>query len=177
MEGVMTELTTLFAVNAALAGILATICIWSPRRAMAKIAAILTATAFLPAVYVGLLHLLSMPKPVGLEWWHAHVEEATVLASTMREDEGIYLWLQLDQAPEPRAYVLPWSRDLAEQLQAARREAESSRSALRMRLPFEASEEDLDPKFYAAPQPALPAKPDEDWEGPASFDSKGQHAA
>lgn len=165
----MNELTTLFAAAAALAGILTSICIWSPRRASAKIAAILTATAFLPAVYVGFLHLLSMPKPVELEWWHARAAEATVLASSMQEDEGIYLWLQLEQASEPRAYVLPWNRALAEQLQAARREAERNESALRMRLPFEASEDELEPKFYAAPQPAPPAKPDEGGEGPAIY--------
>ena len=155
----MNELIVLFAGNAALAGLLATICIWSPRGTLAKTSAIALAACFLPAIYVGFLHLMSMPKPIKLEWWHARANEATILASTMREDEGIYLWLQLDEAPEPRSYVLPWSRDLAEQLQAARREAERRESDLRMRLPFEPSLDPDEPKFYATPQPALPAKP------------------
>lgn len=173
----MIEVTTLFAANVALAGTLATISIWSPRRTAAKVAALVAAIAFLPAAYAGFVHLLSMPKPVGLEWWHAHAEEATVIASTMEENRGIYLWLQLDRAREPRAYVLPWSRDLAEQLQAARREAERHQSPLRMRLPFEHSEDDLDPKFYAAPQAAPPAKPADDPEEPAFFDPHTGRAA
>lgn len=155
----MNELIVLFAANAALASLLATICIWAPRQALAKAAAIAVAACFLPAIYVGFLHLMSMPKPIKLEWWHARADEATILASTMREDEGIYLWLQLDEALEPRSYVLPWSRDLAEQLQAAQREAERLESDVRMRLPFEPSLDPDEPKFYATPQPALPSKP------------------
>jgi hypothetical protein len=159
MEAVVNELIVLFAANAGLAGLLASICIWSPRKALAKGVAIVVAACFMPGIYAGFLHLMSMPKPINLEWWHAHADEATILASTMREDEGIYLWLQLDEAREPRSYVLPWSRDLAEQLQAAGREAERRESDLRMRLPFERSLDPEEPKFYATPQPAMPQKP------------------
>jgi hypothetical protein len=81
-----------------------------------------------------------------------------VLGSSIRENEGIYLWLQLDGAAEPRAYILPWNRDLAEQLQATLREAEQRQGDVRMRLPFEPSLDDREPKFYAMPQPALPPK-------------------
>ena len=154
----MTELTYLFATLAVLAGVMTSISIWAPRRLRLKLGALGVAVLFLPAAYAAFLHLLSMPKPVKLEWWHARADEATVLASSLREGEGIYLWLQLSDAPEPRAYVLPWSRDLAEQLQAARREAEESDSQLQMRLPFEPSLDDGEPKFYALPQPALPPK-------------------
>ena len=79
-------------------------------------------------------------------------------AAACRRSEGIYLWLQLPDVPEPRAYVLPWNRDLAEQLQTALREAEENRSGVQMRLPFEPSLDDRQPKFYALPQPALPPK-------------------
>jgi len=81
---------------------------------------------FLPTAYAGLSRLLSMPKPVELEWWHANAEEAIVLASTFREDEAIYLWLQLRDLAEPRAYTLPWNRDLAEQLHRRQRSAEAA---------------------------------------------------
>jgi hypothetical protein len=84
--------------------------------------------------------------------------EAEVLASRLVEDQGIYLWLQLVDVAEPRAYVLPWDRTSAEQLQQALREAEQKGSGVQMRLPFEPSLEDLEPKFYALPQPALPPK-------------------
>ena len=154
----MTELTYLFATLALLAGVMSSISIWAPRPLRLKLGALGAAVLFLPAAYAGFLHLLSLPKPVGLEWWHASAAEATVLASTLREGEGIYLWLQLSEAPEPRAYLLPWSRDLAEQLQAARREAEQNDTQLQMRLPFEPSLDDREAKFYAMPQPALPPK-------------------
>jgi hypothetical protein len=81
-----------------------------------------------------------------------------VLGSSVQEDEAIYLWLQLDGVAEPRAYALPWSRQLAEQLQNAQREAEQQQGELRMRVPFENSLDELQPRFYAMPQPQLPPK-------------------
>jgi hypothetical protein len=132
----MSELTYLFATLAVLAGAMTSISIWAPRALRLKLGALGVAALFLPAAYAGFLQLLSMPKPVALEWWHAHAGEATVVASTLREGEGIYLWLQLSDAPEPRAYLLPWSRDLAEQARprwsrssASRATAPSSRSS------------------------------------------------
>ena len=171
----MTELTYLFATLAVLAGVMTSISIWAPRRLRLKLGALGAALLFLPAAYAGFLHLLSMPKPVGLEWWHASAAEATVLASTVHEDEGIYLWLQLSDAPEPRAYLLPWSRDLAEQLQAARRAAEQQGGDVRMRLPFETSLDDREPKFYALPQPAPPPK-DHAEPGPQLYQPPGRDA-
>jgi hypothetical protein len=47
---------------------------------------------------------------------------------------------------------------MAEQLQAALRDAEERRSDVQMRLPFEPSLDDREPKFYALPQPTLPSK-------------------
>ena len=154
----MTELTYLFAVVAVLGGVVTSISIWAPRRLWLKLSALGTAALFLPVGYLSLAHLLSLPKPVGLEWWLSNAPSATVLGSTVRENEAIYVWLQLEQVAEPRAYALPWSRDLAEQLQTAQREAEQSQSEVRMRLPFESSLDDREPKFYAMPQPALPPK-------------------
>ena len=119
----MTELTYLFGAVALLAGALASITIWAPRRLAIKVLALGGVTLFLPLAYAGFAQLLALPKPVALEWWQANAEEATVLAASMREDEAIYLWLQLKDVPEPRAYSLPWQRELAEQLQAAQREA------------------------------------------------------
>ena len=154
----MTELTYLFGAVALLAGALASITIWAPRRLAIKVLALGGITLFLPLAYAGFAQLLALPKPVALEWWQANAEEATVLAASMREDEAIYLWLQLKNVPEPRAYTLPWHRELAEQLQAAQREAEESQTQVQMRLPFENSLDELGPKFYAMPQPQLPPK-------------------
>ena len=154
----MTELTYLFSAVAVLAGALSSITVWAPRRLAIKLLALGGVTLFLPVAYAVFAQLLALPKPVALEWWQANAEEATVLAASMREDEAIYLWLQLKGVPEPRAYALPWHRDLAEQLQAAQREAEESQTQVQMRLPFEDSLDDLEPKFYAMPQPQLPPK-------------------
>ena len=154
----MTELTYLFGAVALLAGALASITIWAPRRLAIKVLALGGVTLFLPSAYAGFAQLLALPKPVAMEWWQANAEEATVLAASMREDEAIYLWLQLKNVPEPRAYSLPWQRELAEQLQAAQREAQESQSQVQMRLPFENSLDELEPKFYAMPQPQLPPK-------------------
>jgi hypothetical protein len=154
----MTELTYLFTLFAVLAGLVASISIWAPRRLWIKLCALGAAALFMPTAYLTLMQLLSMPKPVTYEWWHGQADEATVLSSSMQEQQGIYLWLQLPDVPEPRAYVLPWDRDLAEQLQTAMREAEENRSGVQMRLPFEPSLDDREPKFYAMPQPVLPPK-------------------
>lgn len=148
----------LFAVAVVLAAALAMVSIWAPRRLVMKVVALLLAMAFMPAAYAAMVGLLSKPKPASLEWWLARAGEAAVVGSTYKEDEAIYLWLQLDGVAEPRAYVLPWSRKLAEELQEASREAARQGSGVRMRLPFEPTLDGREPKFYAMPQPALPPK-------------------
>ena len=154
----MTELSYIFMVTAVVAGMLAMISVWSRHRLWVKFSAIGAAVLFMPLAYASFASLLSKPKPVDLEWWMGEAEEATVLGSSIQEGEGIFLWLQLAEVAEPRAYVLPWNRDLAEQLQQAAEEAERQQGQLQMRLPFEPSLDELEPKFYAMPQPALPPK-------------------
>ncbi len=171
----MTDVSGFFVLAAALAFILATHGIWAPRRLGVKISAVITAALFLPLAYAATATLLSRPKPVHLEWWLAQADEATVLGSTMREGQGIYLWLQVAESVEPRSYVLPWDRKLAQELQEALRQAEQNGGELRMRLPFERSLDDRDPKFYALPQPALPPK-EQPGEGPRMFSGPGRDA-
>ena len=154
----MSDLTPLFALLAVLTAILATVSVWSPRRLPVKVGALLVAFALMGTGYAAMLDLLSKPKPASFEWWLAAGGDATVLGNSMVEDEAIYLWLQLDGVKEPRAYRLPWDRRTAEELQTAARAAAERQSSLRMRLPFEPSLDDRDPRFYALPQPALPPK-------------------
>jgi hypothetical protein len=154
----MTDLSYLFMATAMLAGLLSMISVWSRHRSWIRAGALGVAVLFLPLAYASYATLLSKPKPVALEWWLAAADEATVLSSSIQEEVGIFLWLQLAEVTEPRAYVLPWNRNLAEQLQSAAREAEEQNGQLQMRLPFEPSLDDLEPKFYAMPQPALPPK-------------------
>jgi hypothetical protein len=154
----MTGVTQLFVAGALLAAVLALISIWAPRRLPVKGTALAVSVLFLPLGYASLVDLLSKPKPVDLEWWLRGAAEAEVLASRLVEGEAIYLWLQLPDVAEPRAYVLPWSRASAEQLQEAGREADQQGGGVQMRLPFEPSLDQQEPRFYARPQPAPPPK-------------------
>lgn len=140
------------------ATVLASITIWAPRRLGVKICAVALASAFMPLTYTGLVELLSKPKPTALEWPMRDLTEADVIASTLKEGEAIYLWLQLTDIEEPRAYRLPWDDKLARELYEAQQQSEKEGGALRMRRPFEPSLDESQPMFYAAPQAANPPK-------------------
>ena len=154
----MTELFHLFAVSAALAAVLAAISIWSHRKLWAKISAVLATALFIPTIYLSYADLLSRPKPASLEWFNRDASEATVLGSKLREGEAIYVWIELADTDEPRAYRLPWQQELAKQLYGAQREAEAKGTKVQMRLPFTKRTEDQGPLFYALPQPPSPPK-------------------
>jgi len=171
----MSSVIELFGIATALTGVLALISIWAPRRLLVKGLALSTTILFIPVAYASLVNLLSLPKPVSMEWWQTEAKEATVLGSSLREDDGIYLWLQLPEVSEPRSYVLPWDRKVAEQLQAAQREAAETQGGLKMRLPFEPSLDDREPKFYALPQPAPPEK-EAPASGPQLYQAPGRDA-
>ena len=168
----MNNLVDLFAPAVALATVLASIAIWAPRKAWIKVGAVAAAALFMPLAYTAFAGLLGKPKPVQLEWVLRTAPEATVIAASVHEGEAIFLWLRLDDVAEPRAYALPWSRAVAEQLQAAQREAEHNRNGVRMTMPFETGTDGVEHRFYAAPQPALPAK-DRGGDGPVVFEHPG----
>ena len=152
------SLPMLFAARAALAAALGTIAVWAPRKLVAKLVALALFAALLPLGFAGWSDLLSRPKPVTLEWLYGKQDEATVLAGSFEEGRGIFVWLQIDGAEEPRAYSLPWSQEQAQQLQQAMRDAQSNGTGVRMRTPFEPTLDPREPRFYATPQPALPPK-------------------
>jgi hypothetical protein len=154
----MNDLVYLFGGAVLIASVLTSISIWAPRKVVVRMTAFVVSALFVPLSYAGFAVLLSKPKPVSLEWIRASTQEANVLGSTVREGEAIYVWLQMPDVSEPRAYMLPWSLDLAKQLQEARRKAEEQGTGLGMRLPFEHSWDKQEPKFYPLPQPALPPK-------------------
>jgi hypothetical protein len=112
--------------------------------------------ALIALVYGGGIELLGRPKPLRLEWRPS--AEAKVLSAVPIENEAIYLWLAVPGASEPRAYVLPWSLQKALELQQAMSEAEAGGTGVRMSLPLDGGLDTREPKFYAMPQPALPAK-------------------
>ena len=172
----MTDVPQYFALVALLAAGLASIAIWSPRRLLVRVGAVALATLFLPAAWAAMSDLMSRPKPIDFEWWHQAEGEATVLSSQLREGDGVYLWLQISGAVEPRSYRLPWDRKLAEDLEKARAEAEKNGTPMKMRMPFERTYDKRDRKFYAMPQPALPDKPNRKGEEPAFYQRPGEEA-
>lgn len=172
----MSGLPLLFIAGIVVALGLGSVAIWAPRRLMAKAAALGLFVLFLPLGFAGWSDLLSRPKPVGLEWLRGQADEATVLAGSIREGAEIYVWLQLDDVGEPRAYALPWNQQQAEQLQKALQDAEAGGSGVRMRLPFEPTLDPEKPRFYAMPQPMLPQKPVPPGAAPQVFTPPEQEA-
>lgn len=168
----MFEVYELFVIVVILTGLLAGISVWSRRQLRLKIASLALALAFLPVAYAAMTDLLSRPKPVRFEWWQSQAEEAEVIAGEIVEDQAIHLWLKLGQGTEPRAYTLPWNRELAQNLQEALKSGEQNDTAVRMRNPFEPSWDDGENPFYALPQPTLPPKhlldPPEQYERPST---------
>lgn len=154
----MDHVIYLYAAAVVLAVALAGIAVWSPRATRIKVVALTLTALIMPTAYASLMDLLGKPKPVTMEWAKRAVAEATVLGASMHEDQAIYLWLQLDDAAAPRAYVLPWDLAAAKGLQQAMRRADEAGTSVRMRRPFDAEAERTEPLFYAEPQPALPPK-------------------
>jgi hypothetical protein len=154
----MTQLIYLFAAVVVIASILAGVAIWAPRSMWVKAWAFCLTAALMPTAYAGFVELLGKPKPVTLEWARDAARQATVLGASLQEGKAIYLWVRLEESLVPRAYVLPWSRRQAEQLQDAMRQAEANGSAVRMRGLAEVSQDSERSLFYAEPQPALPPK-------------------
>ena len=159
----MTAATLLYAALALAAGALVVIAIWSPRPLVVKLGAIGASAAFLLTGYAAVAELLSRPKPVSLEWAHRASEQAELLGAKAVEGKAIFLFLQLPGVEEPRAYQIPWRRELAEQLQSAQAEAAERGGGVLVERPFEdrggeASLETREPMFYVPPPPALPPK-------------------
>ena len=173
----MSMVPLFYTVMVALAGAIAAVALWARvRRAIKGLVLALTAV-WLVVAYGALAELLSRPKPVDLEFARTATAEAQVLASRVVEDEAIYLWLDFLPDGEPRAYRLPFDRETAEELRRAMEKGRENGGGVRMRLPFEDSLDDGEPRFYAPPQPRLPAKPHPPRDdAPFHFESPGQAA-
>ena len=149
----------LYAIVIVLTATLATITVWAPRKLWIRVTAVICAGLLMPTAYASLNELLSRPKPMSLEWARKAVDDATVVSSKIEEGEAIYLWLQIADMDEPRAYVLPWNKNVAKQLHQAEREVGRRGGNVGMRQPFESTLDESQPKFYARPQARAPMKP------------------
>jgi len=119
-------------------------------------------------VYGGSVELLGRPKPLRLEWRDA--AKAQVVSAVPVENEAIYLWLAMPGSLEPRAYVLPWSIEAAQQLQDAMGKAEANSTGVEMAMPTKGDLDNGEPMFYARPQPTLPAKDYQGAGGPLVYE-------
>lgn len=108
-------------------------------------------------VYAAGVDLLGRAKPVRLTLLEPDVAEARLVASHAQEGVAIYLWLMTGAGGAPRAYVLPWSQDMAEALRAAEAEAEANGTDVIVSDPFNANLAPGD-RFTTPPPPALPPK-------------------
>jgi hypothetical protein len=118
--------------------------------------------AILGVLFFGYSDMLGRPKSTQLEVFRANMPDAKVIGSYLKENDGMYLWLQLPGLHEPRYYKLPWDDKVAKGLQDAIAENERQHgSGVGMVLPFERGWDREEPKFYALPQPKLPDKPGE----------------
>ena len=74
---------------------LANIAIWAPRRLRVKMAALVTAAVFLPALDLSLSEMLSRPKPLAAEWLSRELADRRIYpaidlnASSTRREELI----------------------------------------------------------------------------------------
>jgi len=149
---------TLYTIVVLVAAALAAIAIWAPRSLPLKVSALVLAAALMATGYAGFMEVIGRPKPVSVEWALETIEDAAVVATRLREGEGIYLWLEGRGVQEPRAYVLAWDLGDAKQLQQAMRQAEEQGTVVRMRTMRETRRESDEPLFYAEPQSAPPPK-------------------
>jgi hypothetical protein len=127
----------LFIALVALFAVLTSIAIWSPRAAWIRIVAIVIAAAVLPLSYAVLAGLLSKPKPRSFAWFEARTEKAELLGASFAEGKAIYLWLKLDQMVEPRYFVLPWRKQLAQKLEEVMEAATKTRAGVLIIKPFD----------------------------------------
>ncbi len=157
----MNELFLVFFALLGVTAMLATIAIWSQRRAPIRAFAVVLTALFIPIGYLGVTELLSQPKPMQHEWFKRHVDEATLLGVSVREGQAIYLWLRLDDSLEPRYYVLPWQQQLAEKLQNLIDEAIHDGASITISNPFSRNAFDdlgsMNMRIVRPPQP--PMKP------------------
>ena len=118
----MDSFAYLYVALALVGAALASIAVWSRRRALWRATAVGLLGALVVVGYFSYSTLLSRPKTLSLEM--DDVAGARVLSAALREDEAIYLWLSVEGTP--RFYALPWDRAAAQRLQSVMRETRRS---------------------------------------------------
>lgn len=114
---------------------------------------------FVPATIFSMFHLIGRPKPVEIFQLFEHHEKIRVLSAYLKEGQAIYLYIAVNDYPEPISLVLPWDMETAVQLQSSQRSSEQDGRHILMEIKrFDSIDMRLKPIFYPEPQRAPPPK-------------------
>ena len=156
----MENLPQLYLLFVLLGCVLAVIAVWSRRRLLVRVAAVVALLLLVALNYSALVDLLGRPQPVGGLVSDGVEDESIVLAASIEEGQAIYLWLRQPQQREPRYYKLEWDQEAAIALKKAMDRSNRDNSSVMMNPNYETSlEGDKEPLFYALPPERLPLKP------------------
>ena len=72
---------------------------------------------------------------MNFEWYEHQADSLVLLSASFGVGKANYLWLRLDDAIEPRSYVVPWNMKLAEKLEDAVEEAVRPNSTAPLKKP------------------------------------------
>ena len=140
------------------AACLAVVSIWSRRDTWGRTAIIVLFAVSIPILSVTFGAALGNPRPISWEQLRQKEDVSRrLLGYKIIYEVGIYLLL--DMAGKPVYLELGWNTEVAEELEAAAREAGED-GGVWMKMPYETSLNKNPPQFYADPQPKfLPDKP------------------
>ena len=140
--------------------VLAMIAVWSRRGIKMRLTAILALIAITVLNYGALISLLGRPQPFGSFAGSTLDRDVVVLAVSIAEGHGIYLWLRHPQEHQPRYYEMKWSHEKAAALKQAMNRSTRENTTLMMNHDYETSLEiGKEPLFYTMPHERLPLKP------------------
>lgn len=140
--------------------LLAWLAVWSRAGTWGRPAAVALFLFSLPLIAGAGVQSLGQHRPY--EWaWELPDGDHIVLSAKMIQDEAIYLYLDAGR-DEPWPLVLPWSNEMANQIQEAMdgSEGQGNEGEGRFMARMDRSLDDNPLQFHPMPQsPVLPAKP------------------
>tara|TARA_B100001939_G_C16945043_1_gene619943 strand:- start:270 stop:812 length:543 start_codon:yes stop_codon:yes gene_type:complete len=155
----MDILNIFYIVLLALAVLLISITIWSRRPFRWRISGFFIGATLISLLFISILELLSRPKPAHLELFYKDIPEVVLLHASWEEEVALYILVEIPGIEEPRLYILPWSREDAEQFEQAMQEGEDNNEEVRIGNPFfNTDEEDRERLVYTSPAKPMPQK-------------------
>ena len=111
---------------------------------------------FLVALAQALYLSRGEPRPIFYDYFGPG--EVTLISHMLEPGVAIYVWVADEDTGAPISYSLPWSDDLAEQLQGVEREVEGENGTEERDIMFNNSPDRDEPMFYPAPWSIEPDK-------------------